>query len=107
LSRLLDKQLKTNDPDQVVWYALSQLEKSHLLEESVARPTRAVQMSRRELIRSLGIAAAVSVPLVTSIVAPTAASAATITCAPDGGKCAVRADCCSPLFCCDGTCCSG
>ena len=102
LGRLLDKEMKTARPEQVVWSAIEQLEKSHLLESPVLRPAHVPRMSRRELIRGLGIAAAVTVPLVTSIVAPTAAEAA--SCLGAGATCTSSAQCCTGLACNGGKC---
>lgn len=99
LGRLLNKETKSAGSEQVVWSAIKQLEKSHLLESPVQRPADVALISRRELMRGLGIGAAVALPLVTSIVAPTAASAASITCSPVNGPCAVDADCCAGLRC--------
>lgn len=99
IGRLLNKETKTATSEQVVWSAIEQLEKSHLLESPVLRPVDVPRMSRRELMRGLGLAAAVTVPLVTSIVAPTAASAASVACSPAGGPCTTDADCCAPARC--------
>jgi hypothetical protein len=99
LGRLLDKETKSANPEQMAWSAIQQLEKSHLLESPVLRPADVPRMSRRELMRGLGIAAAVAVPLVTSIVAPTAAEAASIACSPFGGPCTSDANCCAGLRC--------
>ncbi|HVG33093.1 MAG TPA: PqqD family protein [Pyrinomonadaceae bacterium] len=104
MGRLLEKQAKTKVPEQLVWSALEQLEKSHLLEGPAPRPMLTEGMSRRELIRRLGIGTALALPVVVSIVAPTAAEAASTTCAPVGGPCSVDADCCSPARCGDGEC---
>lgn len=104
MGRLLDREAQTEVAEQLVWAALEQLERSHLLEGMVQRPARMQGMSRRELIRSLGIGAALALPAVVSIVAPTAAEAASTTCAPVGGKCSVDSDCCAPALCGDGEC---
>lgn len=105
MGRLLEKQAKTKVPEQLVWSALELLEKSHLLEVPASRPALMEGMSRRELIRRLGIGAALTVPVVVSIVAPTAAEAASTTCVPAGsGPCAVDADCCAPARCGDNVC---
>ena len=104
VGRLLEKQAGVEVPEQVIWSALEQLERSHLLEGSVSRPAPIEGMSRRELIRRLGIGAALSLPVVVSIVAPTAAEAASTNCSPAGGRCSVHADCCAPARCGDGKC---
>ena len=93
MARLLTEELQTPVAHEVVSLALDQLGKSSLLQERWARPAHVDQMSRRALVKRLGIAAAVTVPLVTSIVAPRAAAAA--SCLPAGTPCAANADCCS------------
>ena len=95
MARLLEDEMKTPVADEVVWFALEQLRKSRLLQESWARPAQMEQMSRRVMIRRLGIAAAVTVPLVTSIIAPTAAAAATCFLGQSGTPCVNNSDCCS------------
>lgn len=102
IARLLEKHTKTTVSEQVIWYALRQLEQSQLLKESVPRPAPASYMTRRELVRNLGVAAALTVPLVTSIVAPTATEAQTRTCAGNREPCDVLP--CCPGFNCDGIC---
>ena len=102
IAKRLERDLKTDLVDEkVVWYALGQLGKDHLLEESVAPPALLAGMSRREMVRVLGLAAVVAVPLVTSIVAPTPAQAA--TCLPSGSACTAGSQCCSTI-CSAGTC---
>jgi hypothetical protein len=93
MCQLLEDQMNTPVADEVVWFALDQLRDSHLLQESFARPARLQQVSRRTLMKRLGLAAALTMPLVTSIVAPTAASAA--TCGASGTPCTVNSNCCS------------
>jgi Coenzyme PQQ synthesis protein D (PqqD) len=99
IAGLLEREMKTPDSEQMVLFALGQLEKSRLLDEPVAGTTRAALMSRRELVRQLGIGAAVALPIVTSLVAPTATEAQTITCVPLNGVCTETADCCPELQC--------
>jgi Coenzyme PQQ synthesis protein D (PqqD) len=93
IAGLLQRERKTPVSDEVVWFALDQLEKSHLLQESLARPAELNHLSRRALVKRLGIAAALTLPLVTSLIAPTAAEAA--TCGAVGAACTTNADCCS------------
>lgn len=102
MAEKLGRDLKTEPVDEkVVWYALDQLAKDHLLEEAVAPPAFFANMSRRQMVRVLGVAAVVAVPLVTSIVAPTVVEAA--TCLPPGQPCGSSAQCCGGL-CSGGTC---
>lgn len=61
--------------ENVVWLALEQLEKFKLLQQPVERPhTFAAGMTRRQAVRALGVAA-IALPMVTSIIVPTATSA--------------------------------
>jgi len=77
--------------EEMVWLALAQLEKNHLLEDSVVVPTEFARVSRRRMMRNLGLAAAIAVPLVSSIVAPTAVQAATLL--PPGACCNAPNEC--------------
>ncbi len=72
-------------PEEMVWLALGQLERIHLLEHSVSVPSQFARLSRRQMVRGLGLAAALAVPVVTSIVAPRAVEAATLQ--PPGACC--------------------
>ena len=97
IARRLTKKLRAPFNEDLVWLALRQLEKLHLLEESISLPPELLGMSRRQMIRNLGLVAAVAVPLVTSIVAPTAAEAS--TCISSGHSCSTSIMCCSVLGC--------
>jgi Coenzyme PQQ synthesis protein D (PqqD) len=76
MARLLEKEMSVAVPEQAVWLAIEQLEETSLLEVPVSKPAWLPLTSRRELIRRLGIAAVI-LPLITSIQAPTAAATAT------------------------------
>jgi hypothetical protein len=97
IARRLTKQLRAPFNEDLVWLALRQLEKLHLLEQSISLPPEFLGMSRRQMIRNLSLAAAVAVPVVTSIVAPTAAEAS--TCVSSGQPCSSSITCCSVLGC--------
>jgi hypothetical protein len=101
ISRSLTHQLGTPMDEKVVWFALKQFGRDELLEEELSLPPAymASGLNRREMVRVLGLAAVVAVPLVTSIVAPTAVQAA--TCLASGQPCGTGAQCCSGL--CSGT----
>jgi hypothetical protein len=101
ISRRVTRDLRAPFSRDLVWLALRQLETLHLLEQSLSLPPQFLGMSRRQMIRNLGIAAAVAVPVVTSIVSPTPSQAA--TCAGRGESCLTKS-CCSGLSCNGGTC---
>jgi hypothetical protein len=90
----LSHDLETVVDEKLVWYAVDQFSKDNLLEQAIVPPAFIVAgMNRRQMVRTLGLAAIVALPLVTSIVAPTPAQAA--TCLPNGSSCGTSAQCCS------------
>jgi hypothetical protein len=101
IAQALGKKTKGHVDEKIVWLAIDQLDRNHLLAVSPARPSAMANMNRREVIRALGISAAVTIPVVASIVAPTPAQAA--TCLPNGAGCSTSAQCCSGL-CSGGIC---
>lgn len=101
ISTQVSRSLGATVSEEAVWFALSQFKRDHLLEENLTLPPSLSGMNRRQMVRTLGLAAVVAVPLVTSIVAPTPAQAA--TCLPTGATCTSSAQCCSGL-CNTGTC---
>ena len=79
--------------EQVVWLALEQLSRDHLLTERVSWPAARPHMSRREVLRRVGLGAAIALPIVVSITAPTPAQAG--TCKASGVPCSTGSQCCS------------
>jgi hypothetical protein len=92
IARLLEDEIKVPVDPEIVLYALEQLNKLKLLDESYAVIAPKQTLSRRAVMR-LGVATALTIPLITSVVAPTAAQAA--SCLPSGSGCASDSACCS------------
>ncbi|MFL6212737.1 MAG: PqqD family peptide modification chaperone [Blastocatellia bacterium] len=84
----------------VVELAVDQLQRSGLLNGALAA-NPASGVSRRAMLKRVGIGAAVALPVVASIVAPRAAQAA--TCGGAGSACSTSSQCCSGV-CSNGTC---
>ena len=63
--------------DDLIFFALEQLQKDNLIEGSAI--TRFEGLSRREVIRRVALASMVALPVISSLVAPTAAHAASGT----------------------------
>ena len=90
----LSRDLETPVNEKLVWYAVDQFSKDQLLEKETIPPAFVIAgMNRRQMVRTLGLAAVVALPLVTSIIAPTPAQAA--TCVASGGACTGGGQCCS------------
>lgn len=80
--------------EQIVCLALAQLERAHLLEGRIpVKPG----LSRRVLLKRLGQAAAITLPIVASLLAPEAAQA--------GSYCASLGEMCMSVPCCTGLVC--
>jgi hypothetical protein len=85
-------------PDDVTMNYLSQLERLHLLNAGSLAIGEARNLSRRQLLRraSIGGAAVVLLPMVTSILAPSAEASS--SCAGSNVDCRTKF-CCPPLVC--------
>lgn len=92
IAERVGRQLSEGVPEELVWLALGRLAQLDLLAPCARTTAAPMPVSRRRMLRRLGAAAAVSVPLVTSIVSPTAAEAQS----PCND-----ANCPPPDFCCD------
>jgi hypothetical protein len=77
LARLLDGELELPADEDLVWLALDRLDKARLLREHLVRPAQVANISRRSVIRKLGLASGLVLllPVVSSIDAPTVAMA--------------------------------
>lgn len=104
LSRLLSRELDVPADEGLVWLSLERLSQARLLEARPEPPPTAGGLSRRELVRRAGLAAAL-LPVVSSILAPGAAEAglscvAESSCTPgtpcytiDPAQCALNCAC--------------
>jgi hypothetical protein len=93
LARIVGRELGVPFDEQMVWLALGQLDHARLLEQRLLSGPGYSKISRRQVLKRVGLAAAVSVPLISSIVSPTPAQAA--TCVAKGGACTSSLQCCS------------
>jgi len=100
IARTIESAINVPVDEEVVWLGVEQLNKSKLL-KSTTVPSHASGLSRRDVMKRIGLAAAVALPVVTSIIAPSAAQAA--NCLPSGQGCTSSAQCCSQV-CSGGMC---
>ena len=84
--------------EQIVWLALAELRRSKLLEKDDCiqlGPQATLGMSRREAVRRIGLGAAIALPVVISITAPTPAQAASLL--PSNSPCSTSTECLSGI----------
>ena len=84
--------------DSLVWLAIDQLNENNLLAAEVKANFNG--QSRREMIKKIGLAAVIALPIVSSLVAPSAALA--VACTGDNND-----PCGNSGRCCGGQCCEG
>ena len=80
ISQAIGKKLNSPANEDIVWLALDQLKKEKLIANGAEVVSKFDGMSRREVIRKVGLGTMIALPLVTSLLAPTAANAQS-TCA--------------------------
>ncbi len=100
IARASHRELGLPADEGIVWLALKQLSRANLLVEPIDRPRQLRIESRRQLLKRIGHLA-VGLPLVATILAPTAANAA--SCSGLGQSCATL-PCCAGLQCVMGIC---
>lgn len=104
ISKAVGTKLNLPVTDELVWLALDQLRDENLLENNRKLESKFEGFSRREAIKKVGLASVIALPVVSSLVAPTAASAQS-GCTPVGGSCgAGQPGCCPGSTCIAGVC---
>jgi Coenzyme PQQ synthesis protein D (PqqD) len=93
LATVLERALKTKIDEELVLMALTQLSKSRLLKDQIEPSVTSEKVSRRQMMKRIGAGAAIALPLITSIIAPTAAQGASGL--PNGTGCTSSAQCMS------------
>ena len=93
IARAIEGEINVQLDEDIIWLGVEQLNKSHLLRKPAALTNHKSGLSRRDVIKRIGLGAAVALPVVTSIISPSAAHAA--NCRPSGAACGASAQCCS------------
>jgi hypothetical protein len=102
ISKLVGAELGNNVSDDLVWLAIDQLSENSLLDGSI-EPKFAGQ-SRREVLKKIGFASIVAVPVIASLVAPKSVLAATSCRCVANGDCTLQTTCASTTVCTGGFC---
>ncbi|MBX7172055.1 MAG: PqqD family protein [Pyrinomonadaceae bacterium] len=76
----------------IVWLAIDELERNCLMTKNInsANPFR--QLSRRELVKRVGLTTMIALPVISSLVAPIPANAASVVCVPNASACVISGD---------------
>lgn len=72
IAGLMSRKLKINVSEEFVWLALDGLKKDDLLEKADEFEIDFAGLNRREVIRRVGLASMVTLPIIASVVAPSA-----------------------------------
>jgi hypothetical protein len=101
----LGGELDATAAEAVVWQALDQLSRSHLLQEPLPATAGPGIISRRAFLRKAAVIGGISImaPVVSSVLAPLPAQAAsgnpaTNSCVPVGSPCAADYQCCTNFY---------
>jgi hypothetical protein len=95
ISGMIAKEFGAQVPDDFVWLALDQLHSNGLLADGVG----IVKQNRREVIKKIGLASVVALPIIASMVAPKSALAATSCACVNPGACITQTSCPSTVNC--------
>lgn len=96
---LSELKAKSKLSDEIIYLALEELKKENLIEEGRPWTSPFAAMSRREVIRKVGLASVIALPVVSSLVAPAAVHAASAC----GTACTGSANCSAPCPSCQGS----
>ncbi len=108
IAKTLEKKLGKSINEDLVWFALTQLGKENLITEEADFSNKFAGLTRREIIKRVGITTAVALPIVTGLVAPVAAQAVSCAAAPPGmNPAGSGCPCASPGDCTGGPCMTG
>jgi hypothetical protein len=107
IASLASRRLETPVPKEAVLLAIYELNKNNLLIQNASSTTEKItsELSRRQMIRRVGLTAAVAIPVITGLTAPRAANAQSAGAKlADGASCTTDDQCQSD--CCLGNVCS-
>lgn len=118
LAQAMTKKFNRPVSEEMVWLALEGLKKEGLVEHECAPPESVAGLSRRQMIRRVGLGSMVALPMISALVAPTAAHAQSggsgggvppecvdpgtgrdINKTPNGQACKGNGNCCSNVCC--------
>jgi hypothetical protein len=93
----LHRKLKANVSEEMIWMVVEQLQNADFIEKDYEIPIQTTRVTRRKILQSAA-ALGIALPMITSLVAPTAAHAQS-SCLQIEEECNIEA---SPSGCCTG-----
>lgn len=93
IANLVSQEFDETVPEDLVWLALDQFKNNNLLENKDIEKIDFLGMSRREIVKKVGLTSMIALPLVSSIVIPFSVEGA--SCFPLTVMCVHPPDCCS------------
>jgi hypothetical protein len=115
IAKLLSRQMNEPITEDLIWLALDQLKRDNLLEKSEQFEINFKGLNRRQVIRKIGFASLVALPVIASVIAPSAlmaqsggvgiagACVSTSECQPGLSCVTCSIICPNPQFCCVGS----
>lgn len=103
---IANEKLNASLNETAVWFTLQELKKKNLLSGELHPPPEFQNISRRQLVKTLGASAAVALPVIFNVVAPTSAQAGS-ACVPLGQSCTSPQQCCTTPQCSSNVCANG
>lgn len=97
IAKLVELQAGGKVTEDFVWLAIDQLSENNLLEAPVRSGFEGT--SRREVIKKIGLASMIAIPVIASLVAPQSAMAAASCLCVSPGACAAQTGCPSTTNC--------
>lgn len=97
ISKLFEREVGSAVHEDLIWLAIDQLNEKNLLDAELKNGFAG--RSRREVIKRIGLAAVVALPIVASLTAPTSALASTSCACVNPGGCLTQTGCPSTVNC--------
>ena len=114
ISEFVASHLNTKANEDLVWLALDQLKKEKLIDNAPESDGRFAGMSRRDVIKKVGLGTMMALPIIASLAAPAALNAQSgIACTCPNGQvgnamsCTNSPQCMAPNGTCSGVSCNG
>jgi hypothetical protein len=97
ITKLFEMETGASVHEDLIWLAIDQLSEKNLLNREMT--TTLMGRSRREVIKKIGLATVVALPIVASLTAPTSALASTSCACVNPGGCLTQTTCPSQSNC--------